>query len=268
MNRRVQWVAVCLAAVVVMVAALAMAFIPGRSHDKPDPKSRKPSALEKELENPANKLAATIKKLGQGRYQLGAVTIDARARELSFPGKVNMVDGLIEVLICTPYGKVHESVFVVDVRPMDLHTSCLLMGLRDGSNPAWRIPADASFRWPGWDRPAGSMAEIWVGWDAPDGKHEIRAEEVLMDQRTKEPIGACNWVFIGSIVDPEGNYTADGVGSIASNYHDPQSVFDCPLESGRVDDFTFVNQKVLPPVGSQIRIRVVPIENSTQEKLS
>ncbi|MFH0954275.1 MAG: hypothetical protein V1873_08095, partial [Verrucomicrobiota bacterium] len=68
-----------------------------------------------------------------GIARLGGVRIDPASRTVLATGWVNQVVGLIELLACGPGGKTHESVFVLDVNPLDLQAGLLLLGLRPGT---------------------------------------------------------------------------------------------------------------------------------------
>lgn len=207
-----------------------------------------------------------VQKTGPQSYRVGAIRIDAAAREICFPAKVNMDEGLIEVVLCTEEGKLHESVFVTAILPMHLHVALVLLGLRPGGNPGWHMPEDPAFRPTGWDRPPGDRVDVYARWDTPKGRQQVRAESLLMDERTGRPLPHTSWLFVGSWINSVGAYAADEFGSIVTNYHDPTTVIDNPLEAGQVDDFTFANTAVIPDVGTAVEIRIVPAEPQ-KEKL-
>src|SRR5687768_2507208 len=75
-----------------------------------------------------------IKDLGEGRLQIGAVTIDSKQKSLTFPALVNMTTGLVEYLVVTTGGKVHESLLRTDSEPFHIHTAMLLLGLKQATN--------------------------------------------------------------------------------------------------------------------------------------
>lgn len=51
----------------------------------------------------------SVTKLDETRYQIGGVVLDRKNREIRFPTKVNMAEGLIEYIIILQKGKVHEA---------------------------------------------------------------------------------------------------------------------------------------------------------------
>ena len=77
---------------------------------------------------------APIRDLGQGRFQIGAVTLDTRQKALTFPAVVNMTTGLVEYAVVTTGGKVHESLLRTDAEPFHIHTAMLLLGAKVSTN--------------------------------------------------------------------------------------------------------------------------------------
>src|SRR5687768_133237 len=77
---------------------------------------------------------APIKDLGEGRLQIGSVTVDSKQKTLTFPALVNMTTGLVEYLVVTTGGKVHESLLRTDAEPFHIHTAMLLLGLKQLTN--------------------------------------------------------------------------------------------------------------------------------------
>ncbi len=204
-----------------------------------------------------------IEQVGLGKYKIGGILVDGKSREIRFPGKVNMNEGLIEVIICTERGKLHESVFVTKVRPMDLHTTLLLIGLHPGSNPGRYLSENLEYRPKGWDKPPGDRVDIFVSWKSTGNEsRKERAGVFVMDRRTKRTLKKIDWVFTGSLVKKNGVYMGDEVGSIVTNYHDQTAVIDNPLTSGRLDDYIYANTSAIPPVGTAVEIHIIPVKKT------
>jgi len=204
-----------------------------------------------------------VKEVSPGIYQVGGVVLDAHSRQIRFPARVNMNRGLIEVVICTESGKKHESILCTTIRPMDLHTALLLLGLRPGRNPAWPPPPmDASGK-PAYGMMApGDRLEVSISWKEKGKPRELRADQLLMDIRTSQTLPRTDWVFTGSVLNSAGKYLADGIGSLVTNYHDASSVIDCPLSLGAADDFTYANEGIIPDVGTIVEVRMAPVKKN------
>lgn len=206
-----------------------------------------------------------VERLADGRVRLGGIEIDPAQGTIAFDGRVNMDEGLIEVIVCTPWGKTHESLFVADVRPMLLHAACLLLGFHHGRNPAWMLPEDdpelADLR----AEPVGERLRVTVRWDDGQGTHEAPAGRFLLDESTSRTLEQqASWVFVGSYIDPSGVYAADQVGSMVTNFHDFSTVIDLALERGRLDDFMVANKGAMPAPGTPVRVTIQAVAERSE----
>ena len=251
----------------ILIVCAAVLIVRQVNHSKPNTET---SPAQPSVPQPADLMAkmdeamrGQIEKVGPSLYRIGRVRVDGTRREITAPGQVNMNNGLIEVVACTPYGKVHESLLVLPVRPLNLHIACLLLGLKAGFNPIWMEYVPPDKRPPDWQNQLGDSVEVWVDYHDGVRTRSIRVEQCLMDKRTSESLPATQWIFTGSWVDEEGFYAADGIGSIVTNYNDSSAVIDCPLPLGRVDDYTFAIPAALPERGTTISLRIIPVASNT-----
>lgn len=245
----------------ILLALLLTSSSPGQAAEEPLPSA--PGDAAKALEEAASKV---VEQTGPHTFKVGKIRVDAKSRAIEFPAKVNMTEGLIEVILCTPYGKTHESIFVADVSPFNLHVALLLLGLKPGRNPGWYVPPGTAPREENKEAKSGPLVDVYAAWETPDGKNKLRAEAFLKDIRTGKPLPDTHWVFTGSIVDAEGDYFAQTSGSILTNYHDRTSVLDNPLEIGRVDDYTYARTQAIPPIGTSVRVTIIPAGKEGEEK--
>ena len=194
------------------------------------------------------KHGAKVASLPDGRYQIGNVIIDAKRRSIELQGRVNMQAGLVELFACTPTGKTHESVVVLDVQPLHLQLALLALGLNPGRNPG--VPKEA-----GDDRKPGDIVEIHVSWKAGDKKREVRAEETIYDKPQGRTMAKTDWVFLGSQAW-DGAFAADEGGSLITTYHDPLAIIENPLDTVNDDTLYFANTSVVPPVGTKVTVTI------------
>lgn len=223
-----------------------------------------------------------IEKIGPDRYRIGTLTIDARKREIRFPGEVNMREGVVELLACTKDGKRHESVLVADLRPLHLHLALLLLDATPGRNPGVKYEEGA----PQLRTAPGDRVAIFVTWKAPGAKEgepaparTFRAEDLLLDVRTGKPMPETRWVFQGScmvedrmIANPDElekndkarpkwqtveRYGADVQGSVIVTYIDSASVLANPLETINDDTVYEARKDVLPAVGTPVEMILI-----------
>lgn len=182
-----------------------------------------------------------LKKLSDHEYQLGSIVIDKARHEIRFPAAVNMNDGLVELLLCTKYGKTHESVFVTRAKPIHIQTALLLLGARAGR---MRYEPDAD-RVPEGDRFA---ILVRVG-DQP----ARRAEDFVWHDKHGRPMAKTDWTFTGSKI-AEGQFAADVDGSIVATFYDPRAILNNPLPTGFDDENYVANSKATPPAGTPVTL--------------
>ncbi|NOX98302.1 MAG: hypothetical protein GXP30_00950, partial [Verrucomicrobia bacterium] len=73
-----------------------------------------------------------VKSLGDHRYQLGDIIFNGKTREIRFPATMNLEKGLLEYVLVTEEGKMHESLLGTKVRPAQLQIVLKLCHYRDG----------------------------------------------------------------------------------------------------------------------------------------
>jgi len=170
-------------------------------------------------------------RISPHEVRIGTMIIDESRRCLKVPGRVNMDAGPVEVLACTPTGKVHESVLVVDVPPYVLQVGLLLLGLRPSASQ------DSA------DRVAVRVIH--------DEGPPIPAERLLVDARTGANLEESGWWFRGSRV-LRGVFTAEVSGTLVATYADPSAILDNPQDSATNDEIISINQKLVPPKGDSV----------------
>lgn len=204
-------------------------------------------------------LQAARGSVQQGIVLIGSARANPKTREVELDAVVNMRQGLAELLLSTPEGKLHEAMLVVKGRPSDLYHALLRIGLVPGQAPNM---AGAE------KRPTGDLVDIWVEWREKDGWRQVRAEELLVNAATGKPLGRRGWVFVGSELltekDPTTGTTlayfmANAFGSVAtaSAGYITSTVLDSTLRLGYGE--VVADAKPLPVEGTPVRIRVKPI---------
>jgi hypothetical protein len=221
-----------------------------------------------------------IRRIGPDLVQVGAVVVDAKTRTIRCKGHVAMSEGgPLDLLACLPTGKSYESIFTLDMRPMDLQVALLLLGLTPGRNPAYKYQPDES----GADRKPGDEVLLYVEWTptpkagetpkaaerakdaapapaaALPAKKRVRAEEFLFSREKKQSLKDVRWVFLGSTMT-NGRFGADLEGSLIATYHDPLSILELDhpmIGEDQYQDMDYsINSVLCPPVGTPIDLVV------------
>jgi hypothetical protein len=79
----------------------------------------------------------SVREMAPGIFRIGGqVTADRAARTIHLPATVNQVEGGVEYLAVTTYGKRHEAVLISTAEPDHLQAAALLLGLPPGAEAA------------------------------------------------------------------------------------------------------------------------------------
>ena len=187
-----------------------------------------------------------VEKLGNNRFQLGEIIIDKDHDSLRFPAEVNMNEGLLELLLCTPYGKTHESLFVTEIDATYLNLALIMIGCK---------PATIRPKHQGDDViPDGTLVIIEVSYiDEDDEEKTIRAEDWIYNKKTDEAMQHTNWVYTGSYF-AENEYMAKLTGTYIVTFHDPNAIIDLPLKEAADDTVFWVNADAAKKKGYPVEL--------------
>lgn len=184
-----------------------------------------------------------VEKVSDSIFKLGLITINKEDETISIPAKLNQREGLIELLLCTEWGRVHESVFTTRVYPVYLQTAMLLLGFKYGA-PVSVVGDSAA--------PKGDPVEIYVSWGG-ENPQQVRVEDFAFDQPKDSTMEHIKWIYTGSQF-VNGVFYAQEEGSIITTYHDPNTMFDNPLPEGADDTVYYVNTTLAEKVPDNVTI--------------
>ena len=187
-----------------------------------------------------------IRELEGGILQINELRVDKEKRTVTFPGKVNLREDLIEYLLVCQDGKAHEAVFTTKVEPYEIHVGMLLLGARGAPN--WQ-PNDAD------DSKVlkGDKIRIWIEW-AKDGKKERHpAENFIHVGRDRHPIEAGDWIYNGSW-KWGARFIAQEERSLAALIADPAALANNPRPERSNDEIWFARTENLPPLGADVTV--------------
>ena len=203
-----------------------------------------------------------IEKLDETRYRIGKITFDRKTREIRFPAKVNMAEGLLEFLLVQQQGKVHESLLITDASPTHLNLAFMLLrypastelfslldetGHMTGLYP--NVPAEVK---------AGARILIDVEWK--DGEAKNRRNSVNewiqhSEKSTAMPPGP--WLYSGSD-SYEGKYIPEITGDIAAVFTAPAAMINYPGNDNESDLVWFAFPKRVPAKDTEVTVIISP----------
>ncbi len=150
-------------------------------------------------------------------------------------------------------GKDYESLSITWAKPSDVHKALEFIGL----HPGRPINLETNHHWT-----RGPRIDMTFNL----GDKQVRAEQLVINTETKQPLPLTSLVFTGSFThkDDDGKtwYAADVVDSkaIAPNYNDPVAVLDVPrrLSQGNVYGFQRANPDFSLKQGAPLTITLTP----------
>jgi hypothetical protein len=195
-----------------------------------------------------------VTEIAPDRSRIGIVELDAKARTVTVPARINMRSNAIEYALVTSDGKTHESLLATDARPDQIHLACLLLGvesvpLAGDADTAQEVPLDKAI----------GIEVLWER-DGPPVRHRLhellRLREIGPDGAegtTSRPRPPCNWIYTGSYFNETG-FAAAQEGSIISLIRDGAALINNAAADRDRDDVHEPNTQLLPPQGAPVRV--------------
>ncbi|NOX58804.1 MAG: hypothetical protein GXP29_08100 [Planctomycetes bacterium] len=171
------------------------------------PKASPPAPTPKSASTPAPSPKPDATHGKRVQYDKG-ILIDWSVPQVEITARVAQTDRPVELLICSEKTKEHESVLVTNARPKKIFEALGLIGAAAGK-PGSFDPTSGKIT------PASGQAlTIDVSFEQ-DGKTVRKgAHDLMVESKTKKPIGSLPWVFCGSST-LDGRFAADVDGTIA-----------------------------------------------------
>jgi hypothetical protein len=208
----------------------------------------------------------SVVKLSETKYQIGAVTFDHKTREIRFPAKVNMEEGLIEYLIVLAQGKVHEALLITEISPTHLNLAFSLLRFT-ASRELFVIPDEdgrLTDKYP--DVPAaikaGARIAIDVEWDDQGRTRRVPINDWIQHAVKTTAMDAGPWVYSGSDFN-EGKYIPEMTGDIASILVSPAAIVNYPGTDNQDDTAWVAFPKRVPPPETNVTVIIAPYSNTT-----
>jgi len=190
--------------------------------------------------------AQAMERLPNGDIKLGKVILRRESKTLAFPAEINMQEGLLEVLISTPRGRLHESLLKTEIKAFRLQTMLYLLGLHNGP----RLPDDNGNQ--------GSVVNLDIQWEEDGEKITKPIEDFVLNKKKDRTMKRLGWAFVGSSIK-DGKFMADVVGNIALLYSIGDTVMDTTSKFAMDDTVYFANPEVTKPeVGTEVKVIVTP----------
>jgi len=222
-----------------------------------------------------------IKQLSAHEFQIGKIHLDQKKREISFGAGLNMTQGLLEfLLVTTQSNKVHETLLLSDISPLNLNIAFKLLGIAE--SPELFEIVDEDYR-PTGVYPevnpkvsAASKVDILVEWgegenkkshpinelihhiEWPKGAHGFQPQDELVLEEIKlTTMEAGPWLSTGSYIH-EGQFKAEVAGIMIAIYTAQQAIVNYPGKDRQAGDVWIPNEKVVPAEGTVVKVIIKP----------
>ncbi len=258
--------------------SLSLCLFMHAQEEEPKQDKEKETHSAKDRKTPS----AEIKKISESEYQIGKITIDQVKREASFGAGLNMVEGLIEYfLVTTKSDKVHETLFLTDISPLNLNIAMKLLGIKESKElfeiideetwkPTGKFPAVSP------ELHAASLVDIFVEWGEGEQKKRLPVNQLIHhidwpeDAQTPQPNQKVEvqdiplsvmepgpWLSTGSYLN-EGRFKAEVDGMIIGIYTAEQAIINFSGKDRHLGDVWIPHQKNVPPLGTVVKIIIKP----------
>ena len=203
-----------------------------------------------------------MREIAPGVFEIGKMRLDKNKSSVAFPGKINMAKDLVEYLLVSPTGPTHESLFVTDLQPSDLHFAMLLLGAKGaglttptaGDAPTGQLDAKYLKNAP---KLKGDNVLVTATWTDKAGKERTTpVEEWLTNTQTKKAATPGPWIYTGSMFGADGGFLAQQQGVFAAMVTNPAALINNPRKGSDNDLLWEVNPKTVPPVDTPVQITI------------
>lgn len=210
-----------------------------------------------------------VKQIDATRYQLGAIEINSKKRTVTFPAKVEQNEVLLEYLVVTPQGKVHESLFITEIDPLELNIAMKLLGFQESKELIQVL--DENYESTGVYFKAKdalvkqlSRLSITVQWDIDGKQVSYHPHQLIHVESTGSNMPEAPWIYSGSELN-KGKLQAAITGDIIAIFTDRTALINYSGE-GREDDTIWLpNKKIIPPLGTPVTITLTQTNKPKQQ---
>ncbi len=182
------------------------------------------------------------------------IVVDVKNKQVRVEAETLQVDMRLEFFAVNAGGPDHESVLRTHMKPSDLHTALLMLGLKPGEPVKYSEAANK------WIPPHGPPLQIHVEYQKDGKTVSIPAYRMIRNADTKKTPDAFTWIFTGSRVMDDGTYAADTTGYIISLVNFDLTMVDVPdLASNDNETLEWeYNPDTVPKMGTKVTMVIEP----------
>ncbi len=216
-------------------------------------------------DQPFEPVKPAIVKLDETRYRIGEITIHKDTREISFPAKVNMTDGLLEFLIVHHNGKIHESLFHTAISATHLNLAFKLLRYPE-SRELYLKPNEigglsGEFEEATEAEKKGARIRIDVEWEDGEKIRRVPVNEWVQHAATGSVMPSDPWVYGGSEVY-SGKYVPETTGDIAAIFITNSAMINFLGKDNQDDTVWLPYPKRVPAIETNVKLIIAPFQET------
>lgn len=200
---------------------------------------------------------------GPQRFADG-VSIDWHRRKVHVEGRITLREGQLELFACSPRTREHESIVVLDARPMHVFQALGLLGLEAGAPMRYDPETEK------WIPPRGEELRVRVRHERDGVTFTDPPEHWMIRTDTKKPPDAIRWVFCGSRTLGNGAFGADSEGTVLAlvDFDTALIAVDTLHTSENAALWLAANPDTIPPLGSRCTLLIESMNAKDRGEIS
>ncbi len=193
--------------------------------------------------------------------KLPGVMVNHDQQYVDVSAKVVLRDGdWLELLLCTPGTREHESILTTTAKPSHIHLAMVMLGLEPGHPMTGKKVGDTLEVTPA----SGPLVAVSLHYTLEDKAITIPANLWVYDKNTKQDLPDNHWLFAGSSfikTNDQTIYRADTNGSVITLVHfgDDLLARKTKLTSHNDNARWQARTEKIPPVGTPVTLRLKPV---------
>ncbi len=180
------------------------------------------------------------------------VRIDWGRQVVEVDAVVVLREGPLELLACSPNTREHESILVVQARPIHIYQAMGLIGLQPGSPVRYDPNTSRSYA------PTGESLDLRVRYRQRSIEKTVKAEQWLLDNERGQLPKSVEWVFAGSRTLDDGRFGADQDGTVVCVVDFATALITVGSLHTADNEFLWLsaNTTVIPPIGTHCTLLI------------
>lgn len=178
----------------------------------------------------------------------------------------------VEFWVVAEGGKDYEAIAVTPVIPLNIHKALEFIGMKPGR----AVDYERGYFWPKGERVILTFtSESERSKPNPSERSTIRAEDLIIDTRTGQPLRRTGFSFVGADWDRSASssrphrYIADMTGEIITNFNSNWTILDVPYRIRKEDIY---GRRIINPAyryrpGQKLRLTLTPEFTDGQKRV-